>query len=225
TAARAGAAAGDRPGDRPGEGAGEGAGERAGGRGDGWAGLPEGGLVTVSYVLGELAEETREALVTRAVRAAGADGAVVLVEPGTPDGFRRILAARDRMTAEGMTVLAPCPHSARCPLGTGGDWCHFAARTARSALHRRIKGAELAWEDEKFSYVAAVGPGLAADRAGDGPAGGRIVRRPRQRKGQVLLELCTAGEGLRSATVTRRDPERYRAARDAAWGDPWADPR
>ncbi|SFC68220.1 small ribosomal subunit Rsm22 family protein [Streptomyces aidingensis] len=199
--------------------------------GDASAELPGAELVTVSYVLGELPEEAREALAVRAARAAGPAGAVVLVEPGTPDGYRRIRAARERLLAGGMTVLAPCPHGGPCPIGADGrDWCHFAARTARSALHRRVKGAELAWEDEKFSYVAAAGPELAGrgrgrgDGNGDGEASGRIVRRPQQRKGQVLLDLCTAGDGLRRVTVTRRDPERYRAARDTAWGDRWPRP-
>ncbi len=35
----------------------------------------------------------------------------------------------------------------------------------------------------------------------------------------MRLTLCAPG-GLAEAVVTRRDP-RYRAARDAAWGDPW----
>jgi ribosomal protein RSM22 (predicted rRNA methylase) len=184
--------------------------------------LPSAGLVTVSYVLGELTPEGRDALVAAVAGAAGR--AVVLAEPGTPDGYRRIIRARDQLIAAGLRVLAPCPHSAACPMEPGTDWCHFAARVSRSSLHRRVKGGELPYEDEKYSYVAAVRPGPAADRdvAGEAePAVARIVRRPQQRKGQVLLELCTREEGLRRAVETKRDRERYRAARDAGWGDPW----
>ncbi|MCI0389431.1 MAG: small ribosomal subunit Rsm22 family protein [Acidobacteria bacterium] len=32
-----------------------------------------------------------------------------------------------------------------------GDWRHFAARIERSSLHRRINGAELGYEDGKYS--------------------------------------------------------------------------
>jgi ribosomal protein RSM22 (predicted rRNA methylase) len=148
--------------------------------------------------------------------AARAGRAVVLTEPGTPDGYLRLMAARDRLTAAGMRILAPCPHSAPCPIAPGEDWCHFAARVSRSSLHRQVKGGRLPYEDEKFCYVAAAHPGVAG-----APAPGRIVRRPQKRKGQVLLELCTAADGLRSATVTKRHGADYRVARDAKWGDSW----
>ncbi|MDB1087806.1 small ribosomal subunit Rsm22 family protein [Streptomyces sp. ACA25] len=178
--------------------------------------LPAADLVTVSYVLGELTGPARSAVVSAA---AGAGRAVVLVEPGTPAGYLRIRQARDQLIAGGLTVLAPCPHDDRCPIEVGADWCHFAARVNRSALHRRIKGGSLPYEDEKYSYVAAVrDPGPAT------PAASRIVRRPQLRKGQVLLDLCEPEEGLRRGTVTKRDREQYRAARDAGWGAPWPPP-
>ncbi|MFI1100096.1 small ribosomal subunit Rsm22 family protein [Streptomyces melanogenes] len=174
--------------------------------------LPETDLVTVSYVLNELTPDDRGALVDAAARAA--TGAVVIVEPGTPDGYARIIEARDRLIAAGFTVAAPCPHSAACPIEPGTDWCHFSARVSRSSLHRQVKGGSLAYEDEKFSYVAAV-------RGAASAAGNRVVRRPQIRKGQVLLDLCTAEEVLRRETVTKRHGALYRAARDASWGDAW----
>ncbi|GGP40115.1 small ribosomal subunit Rsm22 family protein [Streptomyces melanogenes] len=174
--------------------------------------LPETDLVTVSYVLNELTPDDRRALVDTAARAA--TGAVVIVEPGTPDGYARIIEARDRLIAAGFTVAAPCPHSAACPIEPGTDWCHFSARVSRSSLHRQVKGGSLAYEDEKFSYVAAV-------RGAASAAGNRVVRRPQIRKGQVLLDLCTVEEGLRRETVTKRHGALYRAARDASWGDAW----
>jgi ribosomal protein RSM22 (predicted rRNA methylase) len=177
--------------------------------------LPAADLVTVSYVLGELSEADRRGVVDAAARAGEA---VVCVEPGTPDGYLRIRAARDRLVAAGLTVLAPCPHSGTCPIEPGADWCHFAARVSRSSLHRRVKGGSLPYEDEKYSYVAAVAPALAASAA---PRAPRIVRKPQLRKGQVLLDLCTAEDGLRRDTVTKRHGADYRAARAAAWGDDW----
>lgn len=174
--------------------------------------LAETDLITVSYVLNELTVEDRQALVDAAARAA--TGAVVIVEPGTPDGYARIIEARDRLIAAGFTVAAPCPHSAACPIEPGTDWCHFSARVSRSSLHRQVKGGSLAYEDEKFSYVAAV-------RVPAVPAVNRVVRRPQIRKGQVLLDLCTVEEVLRRETVTKRHGVLYRAARDAEWGDAW----
>ncbi|MFJ4003334.1 small ribosomal subunit Rsm22 family protein [Streptomyces sp. NPDC090023] len=176
--------------------------------------LPETDLVTVSYVLNELSGPDRAALVDAAAAAARS---VVIVEAGTPAGYERIIEARDRLIAAGFRVAAPCPHSAPCPIVPGTDWCHFAARVSRSSLHRQVKGGSLAYEDEKFSYVAATR--LPAD-----PAPARIVRRPQIRKGQVLLELCEADEELRRTTVTKRHGALYRAARDAEWGDAWPPP-
>ncbi|MFF0381363.1 small ribosomal subunit Rsm22 family protein [Streptomyces sp. NPDC004286] len=176
--------------------------------------LPDTDLVTVSYVLNELSEPDRAALVDAAATAARS---VVIVEAGTPAGYERIIEARDRLIAAGFRIAAPCPHSAPCPIVPGTDWCHFAARVSRSSLHRQVKGGSLAYEDEKFSYVAATR--LPAD-----PAAARIVRRPQIRKGQVLLDLCEADEELRRTTVTKRHGALYKAARDAEWGDAWPPP-
>ncbi|MFD3517884.1 small ribosomal subunit Rsm22 family protein [Streptomyces sp. NPDC058657] len=177
-------------------------------------------LVTVSYVLKELTEADRDTLVDEAARAA--TGAVVIVEPGTPDGYRRVLAARDRLIAAGLHIAAPCPHSAACPLDAAGtDWCHFSARVSRSSLHRQVKGGSLPYEDEKFSYVVAV----REPEVGAVAVGARVVRRPQIRKGLVMLELCRADGGQAGENVSKkRHGDLYRAARDTDWGDEWPPP-
>lgn len=172
-------------------------------------------LVTVSYVLGELTDTDRASVVDAAASAAQA---VVIIEPGTPDGYARVIEARDRLIDAGFRIAAPCPHSAGCPIVPGEDWCHFSARVSRSSLHRQVKGGSLPYEDEKFSYVAAT-------RFPPVPAPSRIVRKPQIRKGQVLLDLCEPDESLRRDTVTKRHGLLYRAARDAAWGDAWPPPQ
>ncbi|MYT70771.1 MULTISPECIES: small ribosomal subunit Rsm22 family protein [unclassified Streptomyces] len=169
-------------------------------------------LVTVSYVLKELTEADRAAVVDTAARAA--TDAVVIIEPGTPDGYTRVIEARDRLIAAGFHVAAPCPHSGTCPIVPGADWCHFSARVSRSSLHRQIKGGSLAYEDEKFAYVAAT-------RFAPEPAPARIVRKPQIRKGQVLLDLCEVRGALTRTTVTKKHGALYREARDAEWGDAW----
>ena len=173
--------------------------------------LPAADLVTVSYLLGELDPDRRDRLVTRL---AAHRGVIALIEPGTPAGYQRIVRARDQLIASGLTVRAPCPHDRECPIPRDRDWCHFAARVNRSALHRRAKEATLGFEDEKFSYViAAPGPGPRAAN--------RVLRHPGQRKGLVSLRLCTGSDGLDEQLVSKRQGDRYRAARDAEWGDAW----
>ncbi|MDQ1044932.1 small ribosomal subunit Rsm22 family protein [Streptomyces sp. V4I2] len=168
-------------------------------------------LVTVSYVLNELTDPDRAALVDAAATAAQA---VVIVEAGTPGGYARVIEARDRLIAAGFQVAAPCPHSGACPIVPGEDWCHFSARVSRSSLHRQVKGGSLPYEDEKFAYVAAT-------RLPVTPAPSRVVRRPQIRKGQVLLDLCEPDQHLTRRTITKRHGDLYKAARDADWGDAW----
>jgi ribosomal protein RSM22 (predicted rRNA methylase) len=170
----------------------------------------------MAYVLGELPAAARADAVDRL--AGASTGAVVVVEPGTPAGYARIMAARDRLIAAGWTIAAPCPHDGECPMRPAGDWCHFSTRLPRSGLHRQLKGGSLAYEDEKFSYVAAVRGEVAARCAA------RVVRHPLTRKGLVSLRLCTADDGLQTRPVSKRQGAIYRAARETSWGDCWDPP-
>ena len=165
-------------------------------------------LVVASYVIGEFAEPERDDLV--ALAWSKARDALLIVEPGTPAGYARIIAARAQLITNGAHVLAPCPHDAPCPL-TAPDWCHFAQRLARSRAHKEIKGTELPFEDEKFSYVI-----VARAPAPNRPA--RVLAAPAVSKVEVAAKLCTAG-GVTLAKVPRRDRGGYAAARRWRWGD------
>jgi len=178
-------------------------------------------LITMAYLLGELDPPTQERLIGQVAVAARI---AVVVEPGTPAGYRRVLAARDALIKAGMRVLAPCPHSSGCPLAGGRDWCHFAARLDRSTLHRQAKDAELRHEDEKFSYVVATRGGaeevVAARDSMLEPVTGRVLRHPVTRKGLVTMTVCTRTDGVVQTPVAKSSPL-YRAAHNARWGSPW----
>ena len=163
-------------------------------------------LVVASYVLGELPDPTASAL--RLWQ--HTFDTLVLIEPGTPAGYRRVLEARSAVLAAGGHTVAPCPHDLPCPL-PAADWCHFAVRLPRSRLHRRAKAVELGYEDEKLSYAALT-------REPVSPATARIIRRPQIRSGHVNLVTCET-DGIHARTVSRKDGSLYRSARDAAWGD------
>jgi ribosomal protein RSM22 (predicted rRNA methylase) len=173
--------------------------------------VPPADLVTISYVLGELDDDAQRQLVDTA---ATAGGVVVIVEPGTPAGYNRILAARAGLIESGRVIVAPCPHQAACPMPPGKDWCHFGTRVNRSALHRKVKDADLGYEDEKFSYLVAVRPEIARP-----DAEARVLRRPVQRKGLVQLHLCQADGTIADRIVTKRHGTDYKIARDVSWGD------
>jgi ribosomal protein RSM22 (predicted rRNA methylase) len=172
--------------------------------------LPAADAATISYVLGELPAAARLTLIEAAAAAAPT---VIVIEPGTPAGYERILEARTALIGLGRTIAAPCPHQLACPLPAGKDWCHFGARVNRSSLHRRIKDAELSYEDEKFAYVIGVPAPVDADPAA------RVLRRPLQRKGLVSLHLCQPDGTVADRIITRRHGDDYRRARDTAWGD------
>lgn len=166
--------------------------------------LPPHDLVIACYSLGECGAAAAERL-WQAARVC-----LVVIEPGTPHGFELIRNVRDELLAGGAHMAAPCPGGGACPV-IEPDWCHFAARVERSSLHRQLKGGDLGYEDEKFSYVAL-------GRHAVEPAASRIVRRPHHQPGLIVLQTCSP-QGLQSVRVSKRDRSRFRAARHAAWGD------
>ena len=174
------------------------------------AGWPHADLVAASYALAEI-PPARQAEVVRSLWEA-CDGVLALVEPGTPAGFARLLAARQTLIAAGADVLAPCPHAQDCPLAAP-DWCHFSVRLPRSRDHRLAKGAEAPFEDEKFAYLIAARPGLAA--AARSP---RVLGHPRAGKPGIDLRLC-GPQGLETRHVPRRDKPGHAKARRLGWGD------
>lgn len=171
-------------------------------------------LVTLAYVLNELAPRTRPSVLRRLWRATAA--ILVIVEPGTLAGWQRILAARRQLIESGAHVIAPCPHGQACPLEPP-DWCHFAQRVARSRLHRRAKGAEVPWEDEKFSYVAVSRQPALAER------GARVIARPRKSSGRVTLKLCRPDGSAGDQLFSRRDGAQFKRAWRSAWGSSFQD--
>ena len=173
-------------------------------------GFEEHDLVLLGWVVGELDPAERESLIERAWHAAGSS--LIIIEPGTPRGFQIIRSARDRLLALGANLVAPCPSADACG-APEGEWCHFAARIERSALHRRLKGGELSYEDEKFSY-------LIASRRPASRAEARVVRHPRHEPRLIRLELCTGTE-WRALAVSKRQKEQFRLARKAEWGGEW----
>ncbi|SDT52308.1 small ribosomal subunit Rsm22 family protein [Bradyrhizobium canariense] len=165
-------------------------------------------LVVASYMIGETGEAEQSTLAE--LMWAKARDTLLVVEPGTPAGYARIIALRKWLIALGAHVVAPCPHDGRCPLQPP-DWCHFTQRLPRSRAHKQIKGAELPFEDEKFSYVALT-------RAPVAPYSARVLAQPAVGKVEISAKLCTP-EGLVVTKVPRRAKADYARARRWRWGD------
>jgi ribosomal protein RSM22 (predicted rRNA methylase) len=165
-------------------------------------------LAIMAYVLNELAPEDRPAVLQRLWRATAR--VLVIIEPGTPAGWQRILAARRQLVENGALVVAPCPHGYACALNPP-DWCHFAQRVARSRSHRQAKVAEVPWEDEKFSYVAVSRTPAATAQA-------RVIARPKKGRGRVTLKLCRSDGSAGEQLFSRRDGVLFKRAWRSGWG-------
>ncbi|MGA2996817.1 small ribosomal subunit Rsm22 family protein [Bradyrhizobium sp.] len=164
-------------------------------------------LVIASYLIGEVGAERR----TLAERLwAKTRDTLLVVEPGTPAGYERIIELRAQLIVAGAHVAAPCPHDRACPL-SAPDWCHFTQRLPRLRAHIQAKGAELPFEDEKFSYVVLTRDPIAK-------AFSRVLAPPVLSKVEVSAKLCTAG-GVSFTKVPRRDKAAYAKARRWRWGE------
>ncbi|MDP3078583.1 small ribosomal subunit Rsm22 family protein [Bradyrhizobium sp.] len=165
-------------------------------------------FVVASYMIGEISEGERSALA--GLMWAKTRGTLLVVEPGTPAGYARIMALRQQLIASGAHVTAPCPHDGQCPLAAP-DWCHFTQRLPRSRAHKQLKSAELPYEDEKFSYVALTRAPIARNPA-------RVLAQPVITKVAVTAKLCT-DHGVMSTIAPRRDKLAYARFRKYNWGD------
>jgi len=158
--------------------------------------LPKAELVVEGYMLGELSESMRLPVAKKLWDACSQ--MLVLIEPGTPQGFANLAAVREHLASLGAHVAAPCPAgSEHCPM-TDGDWCHFSVRVQRSRLHKALKGGEAPYEDEKYAYLALTREAPRASCAA------RVLRHPLIAPGRIVLTLCEAGE-KKQRVVTKKD--------------------
>lgn len=165
-------------------------------------------LVIASYALNELNEKSRLKVLAELWKAT--NKILIIVEPGTPVGFSQIQFARDMMVRDGGYIVAPCTHNGACPIEEG-DWCHFTCRIARSKLHKLLKGGDVPYEDEKFSFIAISKTPITG-------ASGRILRHPIKEPGKISLQLCTSN-GLRTKVVTKKQGDLFKIARKSSCGD------
>lgn len=156
-------------------------------------------IVLTSYMINELPEQEREKVVLKLWQAT--DKLMVVIEPGTPEGFKNILNIRNLIKEQGGYIVAPCCCNDGCPIKEN-DWCAFYARVARSSIHRQAKGGNLGYEDEKFSYIAF--SKMPVEITGE-----RILRHPQINSGFVKVKLCTA-DGIQEKTYSKKDGEIYK---------------
>lgn len=172
--------------------------------------LEEHELVVMAYSATELSDVQLEKTLAALWRRCA--GALVVVEPGTPRDFARLITMRSALIGMGAHISLPCPHAKPCPLEPP-DWCHFAVRLSRSRDHKLVKKAVVPFEDEKYCYLVAT-----RDAALFPAASARILRHPRAMKYGISLRLC-GPSGFRETTILKSDKAHYAGIRKCSWGD------
>lgn len=179
-------------------------------------------ILLSSYMINELSQEELKRLWQRINQVSFE--VLIFITPGTPLAFTNLLQLRQDALDSGYTILAPCMATDCCPLA-GKNWCHFSKRVARSSLLRQMKGGELAYEDEKFSYLII--SRSEAISAGLNPAEGawkRVLRHPKILKNQRVFQVCD-GHDTQTISLTKgKDKEAYKASKKLNWGDLILDP-
>lgn len=166
-------------------------------------------LVITSYVINELTEADRQNAIIKMWNAT--NGILVILEPGTPEGFSHILQARDLLLEQGANILAPCTHNGECHIGKD-DWCSFYTRVARSKMQKQAKKGQLGYEDEKFSYIAVSKTPVSQS------SDAIILRHPQINSGYVKVKLCTQN-GIEEKTFSKKDNEIYKKVKKLDAGD------
>lgn len=144
-----------------------------------------------------------------------ADGGQLLaVEPGTRTGGRLIATLREELVEEGFSPLAPCPHTAECPMpGRGGKpWCHFRfpAYGAPPWLLDLSRAARLPKTSLSLSFLHAVREPVPQD-------GVRVISQPFSLPGpdggQVSARYGCSARGLVVLHGRRDDVEAVHSGR------------
>jgi len=167
-------------------------------------------LTIVSYLLNELSPKAKEVFVKNLF--AITDKALCIIEPGTPEGFKNILIARDVLLKNAANILAPCPHHLACPSQNTERWCHFRVRFSRTKTHKALKGGTLGYEEEPFSFLV-VSPQQSPAKHD------RIISYPKHEKGRIVFELCAKDGTIQKEQILSRNKAEYSIAKKLKFGD------
>lgn len=169
--------------------------------------FPKSDIVTASYVFNELPISEGTKLAEKLWNSA--DKLLLIVESGTPAGYKLISEIRKMLINFGARVAAPCGGNYNCPLSPD-DWCHFTCRVERSRLQKLLKGGDAPYEDEKFCYIA-----VSKENVNPAP---RVLRHPKISTGKIEFPLCSGGE-IKNVICTKKNKDGWRLARKIGSGD------
>jgi SAM-dependent methyltransferase len=186
--------------------------------------LPAGSFdfILMGHCLNELwrgrgdAIDRRTELLKRAARSLSPGGIMLLVEPALLLTCRELIALRDRLAAEGWSVLDPCPGSYSCPAFAAGPErsCHAESPwTPPEPVASLAAAAGLDRSSVKWAHFFLRPPSATPEaRAREAPSTARrVVSDPMFNKaGRLRYILC--GDGALATISARADDPSVREA-------------
>lgn len=170
--------------------------------------IPDADLIILSYMINELKKEERIKIIDKLFNAKFK--ILLIIEPGTPEGFNNIKEIQKLAINNKLYIVAPCTSQNECKLPEE-DWCHTTVRVERTKIHKILKNADVPYEDEKFSYIVISKENLGTEKS-------RILRHPKIEAGKITLKLCTNGE-IEEKVITKKDKEKFKIAKKKNCGD------
>mgnify|MGYP000359394302 CR=1 FL=1 len=172
--------------------------------------IPSADIVLASYCLNELPDKKNK--IKNIWQAA--KQYIVLIEPGTPENFQKMLSIRNFFISHGATIVAPCPGNIQCPLEKVKDtWCHFRTKLPRHKNHIYIKSAKLPFEEEPYFYlIAKKNKSISTTSVKK-----RIISAVRKTKIEASTLLCTQ-QGLEKFSISKKE-KLYKLFIKKHWGD------
>ena len=196
-------------------------------------------LIFLSYVLQELAtSKLRLMLLDTLFTRLNDNGILVVVEPGSPKGYRFIHDFRNWIVEkprDEASIVAPCPHHNKCPLAEKNkDWCHFSQlsyKWDRSVMPRSTKEKQI--HNEKFSYLVVkkgMTPNVTYKTQEECETDfeksffwDRLLRPVIKKHQHTILDMCTTEGKFERRTVAKSHSSLggYKTSRKLNWGDLW----
>lgn len=104
------------------------------------------------------------------------DASALFIEPGTRLGGKNMVSLREQALEAGLKTVAPCPHSASCPVQESRSWCHFTFDIggAPAWLLDLSRQAHLTKDGLSLSFMLLQQAGDAASPPSSGATDGNI---------------------------------------------------
>lgn len=157
---------------------------------------------------------------------------MILVEPGSPKGFRFVHDFRQwivEKSRDEANIVGPCPHHNECPMAREKYvWCNFEQgvyKYPNSVFTKLPKQSTI--DREKFSYLVVKKGKINKTSWEETPADksfswSRIIKKVLKRKGHAIFDVCNkAGKLERKIIAKSHGREDYKNAKKLKWGDLW----